>query len=124
MKSVWRLEIGREVHDGVMVLALGGRLGTASSGHLRDAVIQAMDAGHLAILVDLEGVDYMSGAGLLALDAAAGRLRAAGGRLALCSACDAVRVILEFGGLPADVPLEVSRQSGLQRLRREPPIAP
>jgi anti-anti-sigma factor len=118
MKSVWQLEIERGVQDGVLVLTLSGRLGTASAGGLIDAVLQAVEAGHLAILIDLAGVDYMSSPGLIAVDAAAGRMRVAGGRLALCGACDPVRLVLEFGGVLGDVPLEATRTEGLARLRR------
>jgi anti-anti-sigma factor len=118
MKSVWTLEIDRDVQEGVLVLGLRGRLGSASAGGLIDAVILGLDNGHRAILVDLEGVDYMSGAGLIAVDASAGRMRVAGGELVLCAACDPVRLVLEFGGLLADVPLEPSRNAGLERLKR------
>ena len=118
MKSVWTLQIERDVRGDVLILALRGRLGTASAGDLLEAIVQAVDGdgGFRAILVDLEGVDYMSSAGLIALDAAAGRMHAAGGRLAVSGACDPVRLVLEFGGLLADVPLESSRSAGLERL--------
>ncbi|HET7694145.1 MAG TPA: STAS domain-containing protein [Vicinamibacterales bacterium] len=119
MKSVWRLEIDREIQDGVLVLRLGGRLGTASSGALIDAVIQGLAEGYRAVMLDLQEIDYMSSAGLMAVDASAGRARSQGGALVLCAACDAVRLVLEFGGLLADVPLEPSRAAGLERLRRE-----
>lgn len=119
MKSVWTLQIDRDVQGDVLILALRGRLGTASAGDLLDAVVQAIngDGGFRAILVDLEGVDYMSSAGLIALDAAARRILGAGGRLAVSGACDPVRLVLEFGELTKDVPIEPSRAAGLERLR-------
>jgi anti-anti-sigma factor len=118
MKSVWTLEIERGVQGGILVLALRGRLGTASAGELIQAVLRAIDEGHREILVDLEAVDYMSSAGLMAVDAVAGRIRTAGGRVALCAACDPVRLVLQFGGLLEDVPLERTRDAGLERLRQ------
>lgn len=117
MKSVWTLEIERGVEGGILVLALRGRLGTAAAGDFIQAVLRAIDEGHREILVDLDAVDYMSSAGLIAVDAVAGRMRAAGGRLALCAACDPVRLVLQFGGLLEDVPLEPTRDAGLGRLR-------
>jgi len=118
MKSVWTLQIDRDVQGEVLILALRGRLGTASAGDLLEAVVQAIDdGGFRAILVDLEGVDYMSSAGLIALDASAGRIHGAGGRLAVSGACDPVRLVLEFGELTKDVPIEPSRAAGLERLR-------
>ena len=119
MKSVWTLQVERDVQGDVLILALRGRLGTASAGDLLDAVVRAVDGdGYRAILVDLEGVDYMSSAGLIALDAAAGRIHGAGGRLAVSGVCDPVRLVLEFGGLTEDVPISPSRAAALERLRR------
>jgi stage II sporulation protein AA (anti-sigma F factor antagonist) len=119
MKSVWTLEIERDVQDGVLVLTLSGRLGTASAGELITAGMAALDEGHRAILIDLGGVDYMSSAGLIAVDALAGRIRGGAAHLVLCRACDPVRLVLEFGGVLGDVPLEPSRDAGLERLRRD-----
>ena len=118
MKSAWRLEITRENRGETLILAVRGRLGTSSAGDFIEAVVAAVEEGHRAILVDLEGVDYMSSPGLMAVDAVAGRVRMAGGRLVLCNACDPVRLVLEFGGVLGDVPLEPSRESGLERLRQ------
>ena len=117
MKSVWRLEIERETRGETLILALHGRLGTGSAGALIDAVLPEVEQGRRAILVDLQGIDYMSSAGLIAIDAVAGRIRVAGGELVLCNACDPVRLVLEFGGVLADIPLEPTRESGLERLR-------
>lgn len=121
MKSVWTLEIGRDVQGEVLVLTLRGRLGTASAGDLIDAVLPAAEetGGYRGVLVDLAGVDYMSSAGLMAIDAAAGRMRLAGRHLVLCAACDAVRLVLEFGGVLGDVALEPTRDAGLKRLSRQ-----
>lgn len=117
MKSVWRLEITREIRGETLILALRGRLGASSAGDFIEAVVPAVNEGHRTILVDLEQVDYMSSRGLMAVDALAGRVRLAGGNLVLCAACDPVRLVLEFGGVLADVPLEPSRESALERLR-------
>jgi len=115
MKSVWTLQIDRDVQENVLVLALRGRLGSASTGALLAGI--PPEGEYRAVLIDLEGVDYMSGAGLIALDAAAQRILEAGARLALSGACDPVRLVLEFGGLLSGVPIEPSRAAALERLR-------
>jgi anti-anti-sigma factor len=118
MNSAWQLNIGREIQEGVMVLTVTGRLGVDTSGMLIDALLEAMRQGQRRILVDLHGVDYMSSAGLLALDAAAGRMHQTGGDLVLCAACEPVRLVLEMSGVLADLPLDSSRVAGLERLRQ------
>jgi anti-sigma B factor antagonist len=118
MDLTWRLEIDRAFDGEVLVLTLAGRVGSDASGRLIEAVVDAVAAGHLLILLDLRQIDYLSSAGLLALDAAAGRVYAAGGRLVVCEAkAEPVRFVLEMADLLVDVPLEPSRQAGLARLR-------
>ncbi len=118
MDHTWKLEIAQEMHDGVMVVALGGRLGTDASGRLADTLLDAIRGGQRRILVDLEAVDYMSSAGLLALDAAATRMRESDGTIVLCAPCEPVRLALELAGLTTGCAVEPSRQAGLERLRR------
>jgi anti-anti-sigma factor len=117
MNAAWQLNIGREIQEGVLVLTVAGRVGADTSGTLIEALLEAIREGQRRILVDLHGVDYMSSAGLLALDAAAGCMHQAGGDLVLCAACEPVRLVLEMSGVLADLPLEPSRLAGVERLR-------
>lgn len=120
MDATWKLNIGRETQAGVAVIALTGRLGSEACGQIVDALIQTIDEGHRRILVDLQGVDYVSSAGLLALDATAGRLLGDGGALVLCAVCEPVRVVLEMAGVLTDIPVEPSREAGVARLLEQP----
>ena len=117
MDDTWRLSIRQELEAGIVVLAVAGRIGSAASGQLMDALIRAANDGHRRILVDFAGVDYVSSAGLLAIDAAAGRLYGDGGALVLCAVCEPVRVVLDMAGILGDVPVEPTREAGLARLR-------
>lgn len=119
MDATWKLRIGREVQAGTAVITLTGRIGSEASGQLMDALNQTIDEGHRRILVDLERVDYVSSAGLLALDAAAGRLYGVGGALVLCAVCEPVRVVLDMAGVLTDLPVEPSKEAGLARLREQ-----
>ena len=124
MDPTWRLKIDRAIDDGVLVLSLAGRLSAEQSPRLIKAVVDAVAAGNRLILVDLREVDYLSSAGLLALNAAAGRSYAAGGRLVVCEvSSEPVRLVLHMAEMALDLPVERSRQAGLNSLR-EPPPAP
>ena len=70
----------------------------------------------LRILVDLEGVDYMSSAGLLVLQEAATTARERGARLALCSLSEPVRVAFDLAGLTGEFTIEASCDAGVARL--------
>ena len=117
MSTPWTLEIDCSVEDGLVVLALAGRLGTDSADRLTRAITDVLRDGRQRVLLDLGRVDYLSSAGLRALDGAAGRLREAGGNMVLCAPGDPVRLVLELAGLP--VVVEASREAGLDRLARE-----
>jgi len=103
--------------DGIIVLAVTGRLGTAGAGALVEEVAQALRDGHRWLLLDLAGVDYISSAGLVALDAISGRLHGDGGALVFCGVCEPVKLVLELGGVLPDLTLEPTREAGVARLR-------
>lgn len=66
-------------------------------------------------MVDLSGVDYVSSAAVLALDALASRLTAGGGSLVLCGLTEPVRYVCELAGLLPRVTVEQIRIDALQR---------
>jgi anti-anti-sigma factor len=113
----WTLTITREIRDDVAIFRLDGRLGTASSGELIEAIVRAIRAGDRRILLDLGGVDYASSAGLLALDAAAGRMHEVGGELVLCALSGPVRLVLDLAGLLPHFTVEPSLETALARMR-------
>jgi stage II sporulation protein AA (anti-sigma F factor antagonist) len=67
-------------------------------------------------VIDLTGVDYVSSAGLRALEAAAALCAQRHGALALCGVTDPVRVALDLGGLLPDFPTERSRDEAIVRV--------
>ena len=114
--QTWRLRVTRTEDQEVLIVTVAGRLGTRSSGELIEALVEAIGQGHRRILCDLEGVDYASSAGLLALDAVSGRMHVAGGELVLCGLSDPVRLVLDLAGLLPHFAVEPSRDAALARL--------
>jgi anti-sigma B factor antagonist len=115
--TTWNLTIAREVEGGVAIVVVAGRLGTSSSGRLLDALAETIAAGHRRIVMDLGGVDYASSAGLMALDAAAGRVHETGGTLVLCALGEPVRLVLDVSGLFQEFVIETTRAEAVARLR-------
>ena len=116
MKLRWPLRINEERRGGALVLALTGRLGASSAVFLDVAVSEAVGRGDSRLVIDLEGVDYVSSAGLKALAEAASLCARAHGGLALCGLGDPVRIALELGGMLGDFPLEPSRDRAVARV--------
>lgn len=116
MKLRWPLCINEERRNGALVLALAGRLGASSAVSLGVAVSQAVGRGDSRLVIDLEGVDYVSSAGLKALATAGSLCARAHGGLALCGLGEPVRIALELGGMLADFPVEPSRDRAVARV--------
>jgi anti-anti-sigma factor len=109
----WELTLASEPAGGATVVRVKGRLGTATSGGLIEALGAAIDAGERRLVVDLADVDYTSSAGLLALDAVSGRMALAGGRLVLCGLVEPVRMALDLASLLPHFTIAASREAAL-----------
>ena len=98
-RLVWPLSIQIERVEGVTIVVPRGRLGTLSSSELIQALVDVIRDGGRRLVLDLECVDYISSAGLLALDAVLGRVHVSHGQLVLCGVTEPVRVAFELAGL-------------------------
>jgi stage II sporulation protein AA (anti-sigma F factor antagonist) len=116
MDLKWPLRIVEERRDGVLVLALTGRLSAASAVRLDAAVANAVRRGNVRLVIDLAGVDYVSSAGLRALGSAAGLCVRARGALVLCGLAAAVRIALDLSGFLPDLTIEPSREQAIVRV--------
>jgi len=114
----WHLRVARTRVDGICLFRLDGRLGTAASGELIEAIVTAINEGERRLLVDLSGVDYASSAGLLALDAIAGRTYVAGGTLVLSGLTEPVRWVMDLAGLLPQFTIESSAADALAKLQQ------
>lgn len=122
--STWRLVIQQTVRDGVLIVSPAGRLGSFGSGGLIEALVASMAEGHRKIVLDLSGVDYLSSAGLFALEMVLGRMHRNGGELALCGVTDPVRLALDLAGLLPHFAVERSADDAVVRVSAGPARPP
>jgi anti-anti-sigma factor len=101
----------------VVIFELSGRLGHAGAEALTAALSAAIDAEARRIVLDFAAVDYISSAGLLAVDLAAARLTALEGVLVLSALAEPVRLTFDLAGLLTRYPLAVSQEQAVARLR-------
>jgi len=106
-----------ERRDGVLVLAASGRIGHASAAALRAALDSAIDGEPAGLVLDCRRVDYVSSAGLTAIDAASARLVDHGATLVLCGLSSPVRIALDLAGLLPRIPIEPTRDLAVARMR-------
>lgn len=97
-RRLWRLLTKTSVEHGNLVLFLEGRLGHAATAELETALLHH-SSGRTDVVIDLSGVDYLSGAALRVFEAFADRQSHTGGRLRLRAPSVAARMALEFAGM-------------------------
>ncbi len=107
--------------DGVMpeavVVSASGRVDALSSGLLEGHCKQLMAThGRKSLVLDLEGVEYMSSAGLRAILSLGKQAEAGGGRLALCGVRGTVHEIFEIAGFLSLFPIADSMEQALKKV--------
>jgi anti-anti-sigma factor len=102
------------------VLAVAGRVSHASADHLRAALEVAIAREPGGLVLDLSGMDYLSSAGLLAIESASAQLARTGATLVLCDVSEAVRVTLDLAGLDLGRLIAPSREDATRRILRLP----
>ena len=120
VRRTWDFRVRRERVEDALVVSLEGRLGAASV-HVLDSVL--IGAEDVAVVVDLAGLDYISGPGLSALDAAASRAAVDHRALVICGLQEAVLTCFELSGLLSTLVVEPDRKSALIRVSGGAPPA-
>jgi anti-anti-sigma factor len=100
----------------VLVIALAGRLGRAAAPALGKALQDAIRDAKQPVVLDLDGVDYLSSCGIEVLENAVGRLRARNVAVALTGLTEAVRLTLELAGTLQKVQVDPTRSDAVRRL--------
>lgn len=80
------------------VIGISGRLDTYAAGTISDPILKELD-GASDVIFDLDGLDYISSAGLRILLSSLKKVKGAGGSLTLQNISPGVREILEMTGM-------------------------
>ena len=113
--TVWYLLTQEEQLGSLVIVRLEGRVSSATSGDLAEALDRVRMDGRRALVVDMTAVDYINGRGLDILEAAAARLQSAGQALIACGLSPAVRTAFDLSGALERVTVESTREAALRR---------
>jgi anti-sigma B factor antagonist len=108
-------QVQNSLQDGLAILSLEGYLDAHTAPDFENAVQQQIDAGHLKLIVDCQGLTYISSAGLGVFMSFLEEIRDAGGDIKICGPSPKVLQVFEILGFPAifdmlpDVPSAVKR---------------
>lgn len=94
------VDIELSVEDNVTIMSVSGRVDSMTAKDLGAGLTDAIDSGHLKIVLDLSQVGFMSSAGLRELVLAYKKVsRMEGGDLRIAQPSLRVREVLEMAGL-------------------------
>lgn len=117
------MEIELKLHRETLLVRLRGELDHHSSGQLRQAVERDLEKGRARnVVFSLQGLSFMDSAGVGVLLGRYRRIKARGGRMAVCSATEAVSKLLKISGILSIIPLFSGEQEALEHMimGREP----
>jgi anti-anti-sigma factor len=110
------MEVTEEVAGRVLVVVARGRLDGAASPAFGARLEKLAEKPEPRLLVDFTGVDFVSSAGLRAVLTVLKRVKAANGRLALCSVQPAVREVFDITGFASMLDMHASRAEAMVAL--------
>jgi anti-anti-sigma factor len=98
----WFLTVTRRAEGGSLVVSAAGRVGSRAASKLEAALLAAAGDGRQddgrQVVLDLAEVDYISSAGLHAIELAAGQLKARNVKLLVRGAEGATKLSLDLAG--------------------------
>jgi serine/threonine-protein kinase RsbW len=96
-KGVGKMQV-KTTMGPVTVLSVAGDIDAATFPQLISEADQVLDKGHVNLVLDLGGVNYISSGGLIALQTIVGRSAARGGKAVLCCLREQVTKVLKISG--------------------------
>lgn len=99
------------------ILSPAGRLDSHSAPGFEQEVLAAVAGGTTRMLIDFSKVQYISSAGLRIVLIAAKKLKAAGGKLALCSLNASIAEVFKVSGFGSILDIHPDQASALAALR-------
>jgi anti-anti-sigma factor len=103
--------------DDICIVRLRGRLDTATSAGVEQEIASHLAGGARRILLDFSELNYVSSIGLRTVLVAAKRMKAEGGKLALCSLNPQVAEVFSISGFASILDIHPTPESAEAKLR-------
>lgn len=99
------LEITPKVENDRLILNLEGELDTYNCGQLRSAIVEHVEKGHVNVIVDMTGVEYIDSTGLGSLVGGLKRVSERGGTMRIVTSNAQILKVFEITGLDRVFPI-------------------
>ncbi len=110
------MEITQKEENGIVSIAIKGRLDADSSPEAEKVVKEALEGQTTRVLFNLDALEYLSSAGLRVLLSVAKEMRRREGKIVLCSLNEFVKEIFEVSGFQSLIPITDTVESGIEVL--------
>jgi len=110
------MEIKKEAQNGKTILVITGRLDANTSSELEKVILPLIDEGSTQLIVDLEGLEYISSAGLRIFLLALKKMKNFQGKLILCGLRKMIREVFKIAGFVSIFNIVETREQALQIL--------
>ena len=117
--SETQFELQAEEHEEALVINVAGRVDAMNTHEFRNGLEQTtQNYGGSAIVLDFEGLSYISSAGLRAILLVAEAMNRRSKKLALCSLPSAILEIIQTTGFDNIIDVYMSRPSAIDAVTR------
>ncbi len=110
------MNIAESKEGDVLVLSPEGRLDAQSAPGFQTQILESIAGGEIALLLDLEKLEYISSAGLRVILVAAKKLKDLNGKIVVCSLSDSVKEVFRISGFDSIVETKDDRTTALATL--------
>ena len=93
------MEITTRDYPHANVIRVTGRVDAGTYTQLENKLKEYMDAGHRHLVLELDGIEYLSSAGVRVLISAQKAIKPWGGRLVLAQPSERVKDVLQLAGV-------------------------
>jgi len=107
------LEMSNKNVGDITVILLNGKMNTATSSDADAHLSQLIAGGSNKLILNMEGVDYISSSGLRVILASGKKISASEGRLAFCNLNPSVGEVFRISGFNSIFPVFGSEQEAL-----------
>ncbi|MFO7985647.1 MAG: STAS domain-containing protein [Desulfatiglandaceae bacterium] len=107
--------VKRAEKDNCIIAAVNGRIDAVTAPEFERQLNDWVAQGRSDLLMDLNGLDYISSAGLRSMLGIAKKLKKDGRALMLCSLTDTVKEVFDISGFNTIIPIYNSVETALKK---------
>jgi anti-anti-sigma factor len=108
------IDINVEEKNGILVVAVSGRLDATSSPVLDKRVADLTDSGRIKLVMNFDGLEYLSSAGMRILLSTTKKLKSNNGKFVVCEIGENVLEVIKMAGFDHILNLENDEEAALR----------